>query len=135
MADDHPNGWGRRADPKGCGVTPAAAYDRAVTTQEHGDNDHDRTPANSFEGRIEVDERLQQIIDDLVESGTGERPAELISRLAAAIHAAGLPDMPPNWLAAVADSAAAGNPYVVSPETTRYEPVPPPANGEPEPTA
>lgn len=103
-----------------------------MSQNEHSDGDHDRTPADSYDGRIELDVRLQRIIDDLVRTAAGAGPLALAERLGAAIGAAGLPAMPANWIDAVADSAAAGNPYVVSPETTRYEPVPPPATNRPE---
>lgn len=101
-------------------------------TDSTEDGDHDRTPADSYEGRFDLDIALQRIIDDLVETGRGELPGVLAERLDAAIADAGLDPMPERWVAAVADSAAAGNPYVVSPETTRFEPVPPPATDRPD---
>jgi phage-related baseplate assembly protein len=68
---------------------------------------------------------LQRIIDQLARTGKGRPVADLLADLEARLQEAGLRPMPDSWLQAVAESAAAGNPYVLSKETRRHTSVPP----------
>ncbi len=74
---------------------------------------------------------LQHVIDDLVATGPNHTVEELAARLVATLRERGLPAMPQAWIEAVAESAAAGNPYVVSRVTAEHEDVPAPATPTP----
>lgn len=74
---------------------------------------------------------LQRIIDELVADGPNHSAEELAARLVATLRDRGLPVMPKPWIHAVAESAAAGNPYVLSQVTAQTQDVPPPATPTP----
>jgi hypothetical protein len=74
---------------------------------------------------------LQHIIDDLAARGLDRPVDELAERLVAALDEHGLPVMPPTWVRAVAESAASGNPYVVSPHTAKQPGFPTPETPAP----
>lgn len=87
------------------------------------DSDTAREPSDD----IRRTAALQRLIDELVADGPNHSAAELAARLVATLRDRGLPVMPQPWIHAVAESAAAGNPYVVSQVTAQTQDVPPPA--------
>lgn len=81
------------------------------------------TPPNSH---AETDAAVQRVIDELVASGRGHAVDQLAGRLVETLRVRNLPEMPAPWVRAVAESAAAGNPYVLSPGAARTEDPPAP---------
>ena len=85
---------------------------------------------NAFEPEplhhLRLDAALQRVIDELVVDGPQHSVMDLADRLVATLRQRGMPSMPKPWIQAVAASAAAGNPYVVSRVTAQTEEIPPP---------
>ena len=77
------------------------------------------------------DLRLQQVVDALVTGHTGRPPRDIETALVLALEREDLSPMTPSWVRAVAESASAGNAYVVSEGTRRAEDIPDPDHPDP----
>jgi hypothetical protein len=73
---------------------------------------------------------LQQIVNDLAETGKGRPVPTLAEELRAALEGAGVGHMPETWIDAVAQAAGGGNPYVVSAYTAEHVRRPEPKSTE-----
>jgi hypothetical protein len=75
----------------------------------------------------ERDIRVQRVINALVRRAPDLSLDEAYRELERGLADAGLPGMPEHWIRAVAQTAAAGNPYVCSPLSAKESEVPKPA--------
>jgi hypothetical protein len=78
----------------------------------------------------ELDTRVQRIIDALVRRAPELSLDELYVELQRRLDEAELAGMPEPWIRAVAQTAAAGNPYICSPLSAKDHDVPKPAESQ-----